>query len=50
MNDRFNGLNESVGRRFDAMNQRFDDMRDPWRAELHLEEVIDAPLKQLEEW
>ncbi len=36
--------------RFDAVNQRFDDMRDLWRAELHrVEEVLDARLKHLEE-
>jgi len=36
--------------RFDAVNQRFDDMRDLWRAELHrVEEVVDARLKHLEE-
>jgi hypothetical protein len=36
--------------RFDGVNQRFDDMRDLWRAELgRVEEVIDARLKHLEE-
>lgn len=36
--------------RFDGINQRFDDMRDLWRAELHrVEEVLDAGLKHLEE-
>lgn len=36
--------------RFDAVNRRFDDMRDLWRAELRrVEEVIDARLKHLEE-
>jgi hypothetical protein len=35
---------------FDAVNQRFDDMRDLWRAELRrVEEVLDARLKHLEE-
>jgi hypothetical protein len=35
---------------FAAMNQRFDDIRDLWRAELHrVEEVMDARLKHLEE-
>jgi endonuclease III len=39
-----------LGPRFDAINQRFDDMRDLWRAELNrVEEVIDARLKYLEE-
>jgi hypothetical protein len=36
--------------RFDAINKRFDDMRDLWRAELRrVEEVFDARLKHLEE-
>ncbi len=35
---------------FDAVNTRFDDMRDLWRAELRrVEEVLDARLKHLEE-
>jgi len=46
MNAGFDG----VDRRFEGINQRFDDMRDLWRAELHrVEEVIDARLKHLEE-
>jgi hypothetical protein len=33
----------------DAIDKRFDDMRDLWRAELHrVEEVLDARLKHLE--
>ena len=33
-----------------AINTRFDDMRDLWRAELHrVEEVLDARLKHIEE-
>jgi len=36
--------------RFNAMNTRFDDMRDLWRAELkRVEEVLDARLKHIEE-
>jgi hypothetical protein len=36
--------------RFSAIDKRFDDMRDLWRAELHrVEEVLDARLKHLEE-
>jgi len=32
------------------MDQRFDDMKDMWRSELHrVEEVLDARLKHLEE-
>lgn len=35
---------------FDAINTRFDDMRDLWRAELkRVEEILDARLKHLEE-
>jgi len=35
---------------FDAVNTRFDDMCDLWRAELRrVEEVLDAGLKHLEE-
>lgn len=35
---------------FAAINTRFDDMRDLWRAELRrVEEVLDARLKHLEE-
>ena len=36
--------------RFEAINQRFDDMMNLWRAELRrVEEVIDARLKHLED-
>lgn len=36
--------------RFDAIDQRFDDMRDLWRAELRrVEEVLDARLKHFED-
>jgi hypothetical protein len=43
-------LNSNFNARFDAINQRFDDMRDLWRAELHrVEEVLGARLKHLEE-
>jgi hypothetical protein len=39
-----------VNARFDAIDRRFDDMRDLWRAELRrVEEVIDACLRHLEE-
>lgn len=35
---------------FAVINQRFDDMRDLWRAELRrVEEVFDARLKHLED-
>jgi hypothetical protein len=36
--------------RFDAVDKRFDDMRDLWRAELRrVEDVFDARLSHLEE-
>lgn len=39
-----------MDRRFDAIEKRFDDMRDLWRAQLRrVEEVLDARLKHLEE-
>jgi len=35
---------------FDTVNQRFNDMRDVWRAELsRVEDVLDARLKLFEE-
>jgi hypothetical protein len=46
MNSRFGDMEK----RFDAINQRFDDLRDLWRAELRrVEEVLDARMKHLEE-
>jgi hypothetical protein len=43
-------LKSHMDTRFDAVNQRFDDMRNLWLAELHrVEEIIDARLKHLEE-
>jgi hypothetical protein len=45
-----NGKFEGVKHQFEFVNQRFDDMRDLWRAELRrVEEVLDARLKHLEE-
>ena len=45
-----NGKFEGVKQQFESVNQRFDDMRDLWRAELRrVEEVLDARLKHLEE-
>jgi hypothetical protein len=39
-----------VNSKFDAVNKRFDDIRDLWRAELRrVEEVLDARLKHIEE-
>lgn len=40
----------TMNARFNAIDRRFDDMRDLWRSELHrVEEVIDARLRHLEE-
>jgi hypothetical protein len=42
-------LSAKMDAKFEAIDQRFDDMRDLWRAELHrVEEVLDARLKHLE--
>ena len=45
-----NAKADAAQKNFDAINQRFDDMRDLWRAELRrVEEVLDARLKHIEE-
>jgi hypothetical protein len=50
MNARLSSMETSVNQRFDALDRRFDDMRDLWRSELHrVEEVLDARLKHLEQ-
>jgi hypothetical protein len=50
INARFRILDAAMNVRFNVVDQRFNDMRDLWRAELHrVEEVIDARLKHLEE-
>ena len=50
MNSRLAELRTHMDVRFNAVDQRFDDMRDMWRSELHrVEEVLDARLKHLEE-
>ncbi len=49
-NSRLNDMNARIGELRSHMDQRFDDMRDTWRSELHrVEEVLDARLKHLEE-
>ena len=49
-NSRLSDLRSHMDSRFDAVNKRFDDAKDMWRAELHrVEEVLDARLKHLEE-
>jgi hypothetical protein len=46
---RFGALQANVDAHFRAIDQRFDDMRDLWRSELHrVEEILDARLKHLE--
>ncbi len=48
-NRSIDGLRREMEARFEGVNQRFDDMRDLWRAELHrVEEVLHARLKPLE--
>jgi hypothetical protein len=45
MNAKFSSIDDH----FRAVDRRFDDLRDLWRAELHrVEEVLDARLKHLE--
>jgi hypothetical protein len=49
-NQRFDAIRDESNQQFSGINQRFDDMRDLWRAKLRrVEEVIDARLKHLEE-
>jgi hypothetical protein len=49
-NSRLSDLWSHMDSRFDAVNKRFDDAKDMWRAELHrVEEVFDGRLKHLEE-
>ncbi|MEO5925745.1 MAG: hypothetical protein ABIR70_18145 [Bryobacteraceae bacterium] len=49
-NSRLNDTNARIGEMRTHMDQRFDDMRDMWRSELHrVEEILDARLKHLEE-
>lgn len=49
-NTRLSDLRAHMDVRFDAVDRRFDDMKELWRSELHrVEEVLDARLKHLEE-
>jgi hypothetical protein len=49
-NSRLTHLRASMNERFNAVDRRFDEMKDIWRSELHrVEEVLDARLKHLEE-
>jgi hypothetical protein len=50
VNTKIEGLTNLINAGFSAIDKRFDDMRDLWRAELRrVEEVLDAGLKHLEE-
>ena len=50
INAYFTSLEASINSRFEAVNTRFDYMRELWRNELrHPEEVLDAKLHHLEE-
>ena len=50
VNAKFHGMEAKIDGRLDAIDKRFDDMRDLWRAELHrVEEVLDARLKHIED-
>ncbi len=43
-------LQSTINTRFNAIDKRFDDMRDLWRVELRrVEEVLDARLRHIEE-
>jgi hypothetical protein len=50
ISSKVDSVQTALGGRIDGLNQRLDDLRDLWRAELHrVEEVLDARLKHLEE-
>jgi hypothetical protein len=50
INARIAKVESKVDAGFEAIDKRFDDMRDLWRAELRrVEEVLDARLKHIEE-
>ena len=49
-NARLTDLRSHVDAGFRAVDNRFDEMREMWRSELHrVEEVLDARLKHLED-
>jgi hypothetical protein len=49
VNVRMSELRSHMDSRFDAVDRRFEEMKDLWRSELHrVEAVIDARLKHLE--
>ena len=48
-NARLNDLRSHLDVRFNAVDQRFEEMKEMWRSEIHrVEEVLDARLKHLE--
>ena len=50
LNQRLSDLDRRMTAGFAAINQRFDDMRDLWRAELQrVEGILDARLTHLED-
>jgi hypothetical protein len=50
MHSRLDDMNSRLGDLRAHMDDRFDDIKDIWRSELHrVEEVLDARLKHLEE-
>lgn len=49
LNSKFDAKFEALEAKIDALDKRFDDMRELWRAELRrVEEVLDARLRHLE--
>ena len=49
MDARFNDVDRRFAQMDQKMDQRYDDMKDTWRAELHrVEEVLDARLRHIE--
>jgi hypothetical protein len=49
-NSRLSDLRSHMDSRFNAVDRRFEEMKDLWRSELHrVEEVLDARLKHIEE-
>jgi len=50
IDSRFNDVDRRFNEMDRKMDQRFDDIKETWRAELHrVEEVLDARLKHLED-
>jgi hypothetical protein len=50
MSARIGELRYHMDSRFNAVDRRFEEMKDLWRSELHrVEEVLDARLKHIEE-